>query len=88
MRKRTCRCTQPLPGGRGVEESIVIARSVIGLSADFAKLGPGLTQRRHSASFVLARGELEDATKGDCAAGANVLLHVTLALAGLASASS
>ena len=34
----------------------------------------------------LSHNELEDATQTDCAAGANVLLHTTLALAGLASA--
>jgi N-carbamoyl-L-amino-acid hydrolase len=33
----------------------------------------------------LSHNELEDATQGDCAAGANVLLHTTLALAGVAS---
>ena len=31
----------------------------------------------------LSHNELEDATKDDCAAGANVLLHTTLALAGV-----
>ena len=33
----------------------------------------------------LSHNELEDATQSDCAAGANVLLHATLALAGVAS---
>ncbi len=33
----------------------------------------------------ISHNELEDATKGDCAAGANVLLHTTLSLAGVAS---
>jgi N-carbamoyl-L-amino-acid hydrolase len=33
----------------------------------------------------LSHNELEDATQTDCAAGANVLLHTTLALAGVAS---
>ena len=33
----------------------------------------------------LSHNELEDATKDDCAAGANVLLHTTLALAGVVS---
>ena len=35
----------------------------------------------------LSHNELEDATQSDCAAGANVLLHTTLALAGVASGS-
>ncbi len=33
----------------------------------------------------LSHNELEDATQGDCAAGANVLMHTVLALAGVAS---
>ena len=33
----------------------------------------------------VSHNELEDATQADCAAGANVLLHTTLALAGVAS---
>ena len=33
----------------------------------------------------ISHNELEDATQGDCAAGANVLLHTVLALAGVAS---
>lgn len=32
----------------------------------------------------ISHNELEDATRSDCAAGANVLLHTTLALAGIA----
>jgi N-carbamoyl-L-amino-acid hydrolase len=34
----------------------------------------------------ISHNELEDATQADCTAGANVLLHTTLALAGVASA--
>ena len=34
----------------------------------------------------ISHNELEDATQADCAAGANVLLHATLALAGVVSA--
>jgi N-carbamoyl-L-amino-acid hydrolase len=33
----------------------------------------------------ISHNEVEDATKDDCAAGANVLLHATLSLAGIAS---
>jgi N-carbamoyl-L-amino-acid hydrolase len=33
----------------------------------------------------ISHNELEDATQADCAAGANVLLHTVLALAGVAS---
>ena len=33
----------------------------------------------------ISHNELEDATQGDCAAGANVLMHTVLALAGVAS---
>ena len=33
----------------------------------------------------VSHNELEDATQGDCAAGANVLMHTVLALAGVAS---
>lgn len=39
---------------------------------------------RQQAPVELSHNELEDATKDDCTAGANVLLHATLALAGLA----
>jgi N-carbamoyl-L-amino-acid hydrolase len=35
----------------------------------------------------ISHNELEDATKGDCTAGANVLLHAALSLAGVASGS-
>ena len=33
----------------------------------------------------ISHNELEDATQADCAAGANVLMHTVLALAGIAS---
>ena len=33
----------------------------------------------------ISHNELEDATQADCAAGANVLMHTVLALAGVAS---
>ena len=33
----------------------------------------------------ISHNELEDATQPDCAAGANVLMHTVLALAGVAS---
>jgi N-carbamoyl-L-amino-acid hydrolase len=33
----------------------------------------------------ISHNELEDATQADCAAGANVLLHAVLALAGVTS---
>jgi len=36
----------------------------------------------------ISHNELEDATQADCAAGANVLLHTVLALAGIASAAN
>ena len=35
--------------------------------------------------YVFIDNELEDATQADCAAGANVLMHTVLALAGVAS---
>jgi N-carbamoyl-L-amino-acid hydrolase len=34
----------------------------------------------------ISHNELEDATQADCTAGANVLLHTVLSLAGIASA--
>jgi N-carbamoyl-L-amino-acid hydrolase len=33
----------------------------------------------------VSHNELEDATQADCTAGANVLMHTVLALAGIAS---
>jgi N-carbamoyl-L-amino-acid hydrolase len=33
----------------------------------------------------ISHNELEDATQADCTAGANVLMHTVLALAGVAS---
>ena len=89
---RRRRCSTPSWSMRSKTPPGSLGYSAIAASPPARGMTPAIWQTVVPAAMVfvpckdgISHNELEDATQADCAAGANVLMHTVLALAGVAS---